>query len=158
MDSPSSTGYGGELGLKLTVGPLMIQGNGHYSQNMGHQFMQLVQIASGENDIAGFGFWGQAGFEMPSGLGIYAFFGMEDPDDEDVLAGIPISPAGTMPPQAAGTLPRLLNIQAAGMIRYKVGQFQIGLEYLFDQLTFQDLMGEADVSANQVSLSGWYGF
>jgi hypothetical protein len=154
MDSPTLSGFGGELGVKVAVGPFSIQGNGHYSKAMGQQFAQLTQFG----DIAGFGFWGQAGFELTPAIAVYAFFGMEDPDDDDVRAAVPIVDPAPTPPQAATTLPRLRNLQAAAMIRYKVGAFQIGLEYMFDQLTFQDLTGEDDVSGNQVALSGMYSF
>ncbi len=148
-DPGNLDGYGVEAGVKITVGPFMLQGNGYYGHAMGHQFAHITQFG----DIAGMGVWGQVGFDLTPSLSLFAFFGLDAPDKDDVRAAIPIT-AET----AAGALPKLGNMQAAAMLRWKVGSFQLGLEYMWDQLEFQDMMGESDVTGSQVALSAMYGF
>jgi hypothetical protein len=145
----SLDGYGGQLGAKLTAGPLLVQGNVYYAHAMGQQLMHITQFG----DIAGWGAWAQVGYDITPNWGVFAFYGVDNPNNDDVRDAIAIT-AET----AAGSLPRLMNMQASAMVRYKVGPYQLGVEYLWDQLDYQDLMGTNDVAASQISTSAMYSF
>lgn len=146
-------GYGGEVGAKLTMGGLMLQGNAYWAQAMGQQFANLTQFG----DVQGYGAWAQVGFDFTPNWGVFAFYGFDDPDDEDVLAALPPRAADPATGVAART-PLLKNQQAAAMLRYKTGPYQLGLEYLWDVLDFRDVGGDSDVTGNQISMSVNYAF
>jgi hypothetical protein len=149
-DAGNLTGFALEAGFKLNLLPLTLMANGYFGKAMAHQFGNLTQFG----DITGFGAWGQVGFDATPNLGVYAFVGFDRPDEDDVRAEVPI----LTPPVPAG-LPKLMNLQAAAMVRYKVGPYQIGLEYLIDRLTFADGATSDDaVTGNQIALSVNYGF
>jgi hypothetical protein len=144
----SMTAFAVEAGGKLTAGPLLVQANGYFGQNIGHQFGNLVQFSTNpDNDIAGFGVWAQVGYEITPQIAVFGFFGIDKPTEDDVRA-------------AVAALPRLQNIQAAAMVRWKAGPFQLGLEYMFDQITYGEAEGaeDTDLSGNQIALSGNYAF
>jgi hypothetical protein len=144
MGSESLTGWGVKGGAKIQAGPLMVQAEGHVGRAMGHQFSAITQFG----DIGSWGAWGQVGFDATPNFGIFAFFGIEDPNDDDLP---------TMFGEGAAAA-RLRNIQMAGLVRYKVGAYQLGLEYIRDTLDFRDGMGETDVTGQQIALSAFYGF
>ena len=149
----SLDGYGGEVGAKLTLGQFMVQGNAYWAQAMAQQFANLTQFG----DIAGFGGWAQVGYDFTKNWGVFAFYGFDDPDDGDVVAALPPRAADPATGVAART-PLLKNQQAAAMLRYKAGPYQLGLEYLWDLLDFEDTLGESDLKANQIALSVNYAF
>ena len=145
----SLDGYGAEVGAKLTAGPLMVQGNAYYARAMGHQLLHITQFG----DIEGFGAWAQVGYDITPSWGVYAFYGIDNPKNDDVRAAIALTPE-----TAAGAFPRLRNQMVAAMARYKVGPYQLGVEYLLDMLSYQDQMGVDDVTGSQISTSVQYAF
>jgi hypothetical protein len=145
----SMTAFAIEAGFKLTSGPLLVQANGYFGQNIAHQFGNLVQFSSNpDNDISGFGVWGQVGYDVTPQISVFAFFGIDKPNEDDVRAAI-----------AAAAFPKTQNIQAAGMVRWKAGPFALGLEYLFDQVTFDEAEAQGTtMTGSQIALSGFYAF
>ena len=131
----------------------MVQGNAYWAQAMGQQFANLTQFG----DIQGYGAWAQVGFDFTPNWGVFAFYGIDNPDDEDVLAALPPRAADPATGVTART-PLLQNQQAAAMLRYKAGPYQLGLEYLWDVLDFRDVGGDSDVTGNQIALSVNYAF
>jgi len=129
-------GAGGEVGAKVTAGPLMVQGNAYYGKAMGHQFMAITQFG----DIKSFGGWLQAGYEVTPNIAAYAFFGFDNPDDQDV---------------ADSGNSRRLNEQMAAMVRYKTGPYQLGAEWLRARLTS---INNSISLGDQFSLSAMYSF
>jgi hypothetical protein len=145
----SLDGYGAQIGAKLTAGPLLLQGNAYYGHAMGQHLMHITQFG----DIEGFGAWAQVGYDLTPSWGVYGFYGVDNPKNDDVRAAVALTPE-----TAAGALPRLRNQQMAAMVRYKVGPYQLGLEYLLDLLNYQDQMGVDDVTGSQISSSVQYAF
>ena len=105
-----------EIGAKFQFGPVMIQGNAYTGHSIGQQFGMLTQFGK----IQGTGGWGQIGFDITKNWGIFGFWGEDDPKDSDVIG------SGNN---------RLKNIMYAGMLRWRGGPFQLGLEYLHSTLT-----------------------
>jgi hypothetical protein len=85
----------------------------------------------------------QVGYDFTKNWGVFAFAGIDDPKDRDVLA-------------AVATGPKLKNQMYVGLLRWRTGQYALGLEWLHDDLH----SGAANVktTGNQVSLSALYTF
>ena len=145
----SLDGYGAQLGAKLTAGPLLVQGNVYYGHAMGQHLMHITQFG----DIAGWGAWAQLGYDITPSWGVFAFYGLDNPNNDDVREAVAV--AAETP---AASLPRLRNQQVAAMVRYKVGPYQLGVEYLLALLNYQDQMGVDDVNGSQISSSVQYAF
>jgi len=74
---------------------------------------------------------------------VWVFYGIDDPDDDDADEG----------------LLRLDNQIVAAMVRYRVKQYAVGLEW-FRAMTDHSvpLFGEREVNGNQFALSVRYDF
>lgn len=133
-------GSAGEAGIKFQIGPLLIQGNGYYGQGIGQQFGMITQFGR----IHGVGGWGQIGFDITKNWGIFGFWGIDNPVNNDVVNN-PLD-----------TARRMKNQMWAGMLRWKSGPLAFGFEYIYDEL----LTGatQTKVKGTQLALSGLYNF
>jgi hypothetical protein len=133
------TGSAIEVGGKIQIGPVMLQGNGYSGHAIGQNFGMLTQFGR----IQGEGGWGQVGFDVTKNWSVFGFYGFDDPKNEDVL-------------KAVGPNGRMKNEMFAGMVRWKYGPLAIGFEYLWDKLkTGAD---EVKTSGQQLALSALYNF
>jgi len=106
----------GDLGFKVAVGPVVVAGNAWYGKNSGGVYGNMLQMqAPNGPDVTGFGAWGQAGVSITKELSIWAFTGIDKPNEDQAIA--------------AG-FTRLQNIQSAAQIAYKDGPYAVGLEFL----------------------------
>lgn len=130
-------GWAGEVGAKLSVSILKLQGNAYYGRAIGQQFGAITQFG----DIRGWGAWGQVGLDFTRSVGIYGFYGISDPNDQDVLD------SGNS---------RLRNQTIAAMLKYSSGPFVLGLEWLHGILLHD--AAELTTTGNQLAVSGRYNF
>ncbi len=128
-----------EIGAKFQIGPVLIQGNGYTGHSIGQQFGMITQFGR----IQGQGGWAQVGFDLTKNWGIFAFWGIDNPKNSDVLKAV--GPAG-----------RMENTMYAGMLRWKCGPLAFGFEYMHDQLKTGAL--EVKTSGTQLALSALYNF
>ncbi len=133
------TGSAIEIGAKFQFGPLLIQGNGYTGHSIGQNFGMITQFGK----IQGQGGWAQIGFDVTKNWGIFAFAGIDNPKDSDVI-------------RALGAAGRLKNIMYAGMLRWKCGPLAFGFEYMHDQLTTAAVAPK--VTGTQLALSTLYNF
>lgn len=135
----SITGTAFELGGKITPGNWLIHGNVYWGQGIGQQFGAITQFG----DIASVGGWLQIGYNFDPNWSLYGFYGFEDPDNNDVLTWI-------------GSGGRMENEMYNLHLRYAIGQYWFGLEYLHDTLKVGP--DENEVEGNQIALSWLYKF
>ncbi len=133
------TGSAIEIGAKFQLGPVLIQGNGYTGHSIGQQFGMISQFGK----IQGQGGWAQLGFDITKTWGIFAFAGIDNPKNSDVLA-------------AVGAAGRMKNLMYAGMLRWKCGPLAFGFEYMYDKVYTGAL--EVQKSGSQLALSGLYNF
>ncbi len=133
------TGSAVEIGAKMQLGPVLIQGNGYSGHSIGQQFGMITQFGK----IEGEGGWAQVGFDLTQNWGIFGFWGIDNPKNSDVLA-------------AVGPTGRMKNMQYAGMLRWKCGPMAFGFEYIKDDLSVGPT--EAKRTSTQLALSGLYNF
>ncbi len=142
-DDDSLTGTAVQFGGSVRPVPFTLQGNVYWGQAIGQQFGAITQFG----DIASWGAWAQAGLQLDPQWSVWALYGMDDPDDDDVIA--------------SGNA-RLMNTQIAGMIRYSMGGYSIGVEYLRADTDYgagePGAITETEASANQLSLSVLFAF
>jgi len=108
-----------EGGLRVQSGSITLQGNAYTGRAMAHQFAHIIQFG----DIGGWGAWAQAGFDFTKRVGLWAFYGIDDPNDDDVRA----SGAGN---------DRLGSWLVSPMLRYKAGPYSLGLEWLHNRTKY----------------------
>jgi len=128
-----------EIGAKFQIGPFMLQGNGYTGHSIGQQFATINQFGK----IADHGGWAQVGFDITKMWSVFAFAGIDDPKNSDVL-------------QAVGPAGRMKNEMLAAMVRWKCGPLAFGVEYLRDKLLTGAL--QTATVGNQWALSGLYSF
>ena len=129
-----------EIGAKFQIGPFMLQGNGYTGHSIGQNFGMITQFGK----IQSTGGWAQVGFDFTKNWGVFAFWGMDDPKDSDVLAS---------------KNNRLRNEMYVGMLRWRSGPFQIGFEYLHDKLRTGTTTGTiTNTTGRQLALSALYTF
>ncbi len=133
----SITGTAFEVGAKFTPGNWLIHGNVYYGQGIGQQFGAITQFG----DIASWGGWVQVGYNFTKNWSLYGFYGMEDPDNQDVLTW-------------GGN--RMKNTMYNLHLRYAFGPYWFGIEYLHDELKVG--ADEDSVTGNQIALSCLYKF
>ena len=142
-DDDGLTGTAVAVGGALRPAPLTLQGNAYWGSGIGQQFGAITQFG----DITSWGAWVQAGYQFTDTWSGWAFVGRDDPDDDDVVA------SGNS---------RLANTQIAGMLRYSMSGYSIGVEYLRAMTDYGSgspgSIDENSVSANQLSLSVLFGF
>ncbi|HEX6938580.1 MAG TPA: hypothetical protein VF158_04160 [Longimicrobiales bacterium] len=124
-------------GFRVRPGRFTLLGNGYVGEAIGQLFAQILQFG----DFEGWGIQGQVGYDIARDWSVWAFYGIDDPDDDDE------------------DLLRLDNQIIAAMLRYRVRQYAIGLEWFRamtdHRLAFDD---ERDVNGNQFALSVRYDF
>src|SRR4030095_6517219 len=128
-----------EIGAKFQIGPFMLQGNGYTGHSIGQQFATINQFGK----IADHGGWVQVGFDITKMWSVFAFAGIDDPKNSDVLKAV--GPAG-----------RMKNEMLAAMVRWKCGPLAFGVEYLRDKLLTGAL--QTPTVGDQCELSGLYNF
>jgi hypothetical protein len=139
--TPDVTGSGVEVGGNVTSGKFTIHGNAYTGKNMGQQFAHITQQVTAAGGVQGVGAWVQAGYEFTPHFGAWAFYGFDDPD-EAKSPGLP------------AVNPRLKNEDISGMLRYRAGRYQLGLEYFGANTTYGGATGQQ--KATQVALSVQY--
>jgi hypothetical protein len=134
------TGTALEVGGRVRRGPATVQGNGYVGRAIGQQMGQSAQFG----DIGSRGGWLQAGWQLSERFGLWAFTGIEDPFDADVLRELPAAPA------------RLRNDSRALMLKYSVRSFAVGLEWLNSATQWSGEPGRQ--TASQFALGIGYAF
>jgi hypothetical protein len=131
-----------EGGLRVQSGSITLQGNAYTGKAMAHQFAHIIQFG----DIEGWGAWAQAGFDFTKRVGLWAFYGIDDPNDDDVRA----SGAGN---------DRLGSWLVSPMLRYKAGPYSLGLEWLYNRTKYASGATAVDErKGSQIALSTRFDF
>jgi hypothetical protein len=129
-----------EGGLRVHSGVITLQGNGYTGKAMGHQFAHIIQFG----DIEGWGAWAQAGIDFTRRVGVWAYYGIDDPKDRDV--------------RASGN-DRLKSWLFVPMLRFKAGPYSLGLEWLHNQTDYAlSSVTSAGRKGNQILLSTRFDF
>ena len=136
-DGDGMTGWAVETGANLTPGPFTLQGNAYYGRAIGQQFGHITQ----QGDIRGWGAWVQGGYNLTPRWSLWGFYGVDDPDEQRFAED-----------NAGATLPRQRNQNVAGMLRFLVGPYAIGVEYFRAMTDWNSGRSNAD----QISLSALY--
>jgi hypothetical protein len=129
----SLTGTGAELGGSYKIGAFLIHGNIYTAKAAGQQFAAITQFG----DIKDTGGWLQLGYDIDKRWSVYGFYGAVDANRNDVLKWV-------------GATGRQKNEQEAFMLEWSLGQYQLGLEWLHDQLT---LVNHSELKGNQIAVS-----
>ncbi|MGE5237089.1 MAG: hypothetical protein ACM3O7_12135 [Acidobacteriota bacterium] len=133
------TGTGVEVGGSYKVGGFLIHGNVYTTKGAGQQFAAITQFG----DIKDTGGWLQLGYDITKRWSVYGFCGMVDANKDDVLKWV-------------GANGRIKNQQGVVMLEWSLGQYQLGLEYLHDEVKVG--AAETKVKGNQIALSARYFF
>ena len=127
-----------QAGARIQTGALTIHGNAYTGKAMGHHFAHVVQFG----DIQGWGAWAQAGLDLTSRWSIWLYYGMDNPDDDDVVGGNERQKASLFVP----------------MIRFKVGPYSTGLELLQSWVDYRTSTGTEERTGTSVLYSVRYDF
>ena len=142
LDLGDLAGWAVAGGGTADIGRLGLRGNVYRGRAIGQQFGQLSQFG----DISSWGGWVQAGVRLDPRWSVWGFAGMDDPDDDELLAALPDSR-------------RVHNHSTALLLRYQLYDYQIGLEYLRAVTRWAEGTGPGiDSAARQFSLSVLYVF
>lgn len=153
------TGTALEVGARLTPGPLTLQGNAYRGSSIGQQLGHITQFG----DISGWGAWGQVGYALSPRWSVWGFYGVADPDDEDVREAV-LTP---LTPLVERRDARLRNRQVDLMLRFGTGQYALALEWLraetewasrFRTAALPDVREQFERDAHQIALSVFYAF
>ena len=139
LATPNVTGSAVEAGANVTSGGFTIHGNVYTGKNIGQQFGQITQQISSAGEIKGWGGWVQGGYEFTSHVGAWLFYGIDDPDEANS-------------PGLTGNF-RSKNEDVSGMLRFRAGRYQLGLEYFRANTTWAT---SGEQHAGQVALSVMY--
>jgi hypothetical protein len=148
----------GDVGAKVTAGPLTIQGQAYSGKNVsseaGPGILGTTPVTAG--DVHEWGAWGQVGLNLTPEFSVWAFAGTEHPNYKEVTDTF----GG-----AAGSATRLQNTNTAGMLRYQDGGYALALEGLHSHTRYAVVQAASRTAApngildgNQVMLSGMYFF
>jgi len=129
----SLTGSAAELGGSYKIGAFLIHGNVYTSKADGQNFTDLTQFG----DIKDTGGWLQLGYDITKRWSIYGFYGQVDANRDDVVEWV-------------GATGRQKNQQSAAMVEWSLGQYQLALEWLHDELT---LANSTKLKGNQIAFS-----
>lgn len=132
----SSTAF--EAGARFQTGPFTLHGNAYTGTAMGHHFAHVVQFG----DIKGWGAWAQAGLDLTPRWSVWLYYGMDNPDDEDIT--------GTNEREQAALL--------VPMIRFKAGPYSTGLELLQSWVDYRTTGGTEERSGTSILYSVRYDF
>lgn len=130
-------GWAGEIGAKYNTGGFSVQGNAYFGEAIGQQFALLTQAG----DLRGGGGWAQVGYDFDPHWGAYLFYGIDHPEDNSALRSL-------------GAAAKWQNQIVNGLIRYKIGPYALGLEWLHAALK-SGLVGSTTVG-DQLSVSMLY--
>lgn len=143
--SDSLDGTAVQVGAKAAFGAFSLQGNVYQGTAIGHQFGNITQFG----DITGWGGWLQGSYKFNPNWSGNLFFGMDDPDDDDVFD------SGNS---------RLQSQQIAASVIYSSGPYMFGIEWMNSNVTTgsrnsdTSVVTETDLEGNQLSFSAWYKF
>ena len=119
-----------EGGFKVKLGPLMLASNGWYGVNAGGVFGHILQVQTPDKpDVSGFGVWSQAAFSFSRNFSLWAFAGIDQPNEQEALA--------------AG-FDRLQNIQLGAMFAITDGTFATTFEMFFAETITGEYQGGVD--------------
>lgn len=141
VETPDVSGSAVEAGANVTAGKFTIHGNVYTGTNIGQQFGHITQQVTSAGEVKGSGGWVQGGYDFTSHWGAWVFYGMDDPDEANS-------------PGLTGNF-RSKNDDVAGMVRFRAGRYQLGVEYFRANTTWAT-SGKQD--ATQVALSVMYTF
>ena len=141
VKTPNATGSAVEVGANVTSGKFTIHGNAYTGKNIGQQFGHITQQISSAGTIQGWGGWVQGGYEFTPHWGAWLFYGMDDPNE-------------AKSPGLTGNF-RSKNQDVAGMLRFRAGRYQLGVEYFRANTTWAT---SGKQHASQVALSVLYSF
>jgi hypothetical protein len=133
------TGTAFEVGGSITPGKLTVQGNVYSGKAIGQQFGHITQ----QGNVRGWGGWVQGGYDFTPRWSLWAFYGVDDPDEDRFATDNP-----------GLVLLRQKNEDIAGMLRFRAGRYALGLEVLRANTTYA--AGKAE--ATQVAYSVLYTF
>jgi hypothetical protein len=144
------TGSAWELGAKIQQGPVMVQGNYYAGHSIAQNFGALAQFQNGiaagadhRDRIFSQGGWGQIGFDFTPNWSLFAFYGMDDPKDNDI--------------KALGAAARDKNTMYSGMLRWRTGPYAIGFEYL-QSVLITGVAPKVRTRGQQIALSTLFNF
>ena len=160
-----------EFGAKVKFGAFTLAGNIYNGTAIGQQFGHITQFG----DISSTGGWVQGSFQFNPNWAAHLFYGLDDPEDDDVIATIPnpvlSASAPTTPVSTSPVAARLKNEQIAASVMYSNGPYVLGVEWLNSSLdgrgktTSPGAEGPVTVvnpvanwDGNQLSFSVWYKF
>jgi hypothetical protein len=129
----SLNGTGAEIGGSYKIGPFLIHGNIYTTKADGQNFAAITQFG----DIKDTGGWLQLGYDFTKRWSGYLFYGEVNANRSDVL-------------QWVGATGRQKNEQEVAMVEWSLGQYQLGLEWLHDDLT---LANSTKLKGNQIAVS-----
>jgi hypothetical protein len=157
----------GSAGVKVTAGPLTVQGQGYVGKNLNEFTASLGQaVRTSDGDLHEWGAWGQAGFNLTPEFSAWAFLGTCHPNYQEVTDLANAGAFGTSV-AASRAAAKLQNVTTAGMLRYQEGGYALALEYIHMQTKY--LVNGAQpnsavrspngvLNGNQLMLSGMYFF
>jgi hypothetical protein len=122
-----------QAGARMQSGPLTLHGNAYTGKAMGHHFAHVVQFG----DISGWGAWVQGGINLAPRWSLWVYYGMDDPDDDDL-------PAATS---------RLGSSLLVPMLRFQAGPYSLGVEWLRNTTEYRLAAGTEDRTGNQLAWS-----
>lgn len=114
MSAQKLTGWAGEVGTKVEVGPWTVLGASYYGHAIAQQYAQLLRYG----DISGWGAWGQVGWNFAQHWSAWAFAGRADQHGDD--------PALKSPE----------NWSISPMARFEWGALDLGAEWLHSTTTY----------------------
>jgi len=129
------TGSGVEAGGNVTSGKFTIHGNVYTGKAMGQQFAHISQ----QGNVKGWGVWVQGGYEFTPHWGGWLFYGTDHPD-------------AAKSPGLTGNY-RSKNEDISGMLRFRAGRYQLGVEYFRANTTWATAGKQ---KATQVAMSVMY--
>lgn len=144
-------GRAAEAGGRVVVSRLTLQGNAWTGRAIGQALGTLSQFG----DIRGWGGWAQAGWAITRQVSVWAFQGVDDPNDHDVARDV-VGASAT----AQG---RARNASRAALLRYSVGPYALGAEWMRSATRWTRAgaarpAGFDTVRGNQLALSVLYTF
>lgn len=129
-------GSGVEVGGNVTANKLTIHGNAYTGKAMGQQFAHITQ----QGNVKGSGAWVQGGYDFTPHWGAWVYYGLDDPKE------------GADSPGLTGNY-RSKNEDVSGMLRFRAGRYQVGLEYFHANTTWAT---SGQQKATQIALSAMY--
>ncbi|KAB2899472.1 MAG: hypothetical protein F9K31_07505 [Dokdonella sp.] len=139
--SVDSTGL--EIGGQWKPGNWTLKGLLYTGNGLGQIFGNLSQFG----DIGDTGGYVQVGYNFTKNWSLNGYYGTSKSDREDVVAWLD-----------NGAVGRLRSRQSALSVIYASGPYQLGLEWLHDQLDTLNAGAVRKTSGNQVSVSAQYTF